>query len=326
VLTLRADMPGVNGAAAVRIVRLDPATSFPQVIFTSFSGGAHCCTETKIATADATGTWRAVSGKTLDGDLGNELRDIDGDGSYELISFDNSFLYAFACYACSYAPTRIEKLIGSALKDVTRDPKYRKFLRERLSKMEARAQTQSEPNGYWGGWVAAKSLVGEVSDAWRKMLVSYDRQSEWVIEECLTNAPPGKCPDSQKRQLAFPEGLLKHLVRNGYITAEQRARLAATTPTSVDSAKQAVQSAFKNKIVPNDKDNTKLRQTVIAGDYALQVWGSDVMGGEALLKYDAAQARWVVLAMGGGAWSVDGLVDEGVPRAAATTLLAGVPH
>jgi hypothetical protein len=246
VITLRGDMPGVNGGVAAKIVRLDASASFPQVIFTSYSGGAHCCTETKIATIDRSGSWHAINGKTLDGDFGYELTDLDGDGSFALVSLDNRFLNAFACYACSYAPTRIEKLVGSELKDVTRDPKYRKFLRERLNKMEARAQTLSQANGYWGGWVAAKSLVGELDDAWRKMLVSYDRQSQWVIEECQINAPPGKCPDNQKRQLDFPEGLVVHLVRNGYITANQKARLATTTPTSVESAPKAEASTPKS--------------------------------------------------------------------------------
>lgn len=90
--------------------------------------------------------------------------------------------------------------------------------------------------------------------------------------------------------------------------------------------KEAVQLAFKNEIAPYDNDNTKLHETVIADQYALQVWIGDNFGGEALLKYDSTSGSWSVITDGGGAWSIDGLVQAGVPRTTATTLYAGVPH
>lgn len=98
-------------------------------------------------------------------------------------------------------------------------------------------------------------------------------------------------------------------------------------PSQQDSqSKAAVQSAFRSGIAPYVTDNVRLQQTVIAGEYALQVWTSDTMGGQALLKYNPTQGRWTFVTAGGGEWSVAGLVEAGVSQDIATTLLAGVSH
>ena len=117
-----------------RVMRLDPKTAVPQVVMTAFTGGAHCCVVTKIATITAPDEWRVLDAGELDGE-GYQFVDIDNDGAKELVNFDNSFLYAFESYAGSYAPTRITKLSGSDLNDVTNEPKYRIFLRRKLQYM-----------------------------------------------------------------------------------------------------------------------------------------------------------------------------------------------
>ncbi|MEK7109137.1 MAG: hypothetical protein AAB919_01750 [Patescibacteria group bacterium] len=50
------------------------------------------------------------------------------------------------------------------------------------------------------------------------------------------------------------------------------------------------------------------------------------MGGEALLKYDDAQGRWVIVVSSGGAWGVFGLIKAGVPTSTAESLRAGLPY
>ena len=95
-------------------------------------------------------------------------------------------------------------------------------------------------------------------------------------------------------------------------------------PSSSVQTQEAVQSAFLKYIAGHDSDNKKVRNTAISGGYALQVWSGNIMGGQALLKYSGSENGWVVLTLGGGAWSVDGLVEFGVPRAIATALLAGL--
>jgi hypothetical protein len=205
-------------AAQARLVRLDPATRLPQVVVTASTHGAHCCTLTRIATADAGGTWRVVSAPDLDG-AGYAFADIAGDGAQALTAVDNDFLGAFDCYACSSAPTRIYRLAGTDLEDVTDEPKYRKFLRERVQAMEKAAREDARlwhRNGFLGGWVAAKSLVGEADDAWSRMLKLYDRKSDWSMQECTSGEELDQCPKDKLRALTFPQALRKLLEQNSY--------------------------------------------------------------------------------------------------------------
>jgi hypothetical protein len=205
-------------AAEAQVMRLDLKTPMPQVVMTAFTGGAHCCTVTRIATMRMPDEWRVLDAGELDGE-GYRFVDVDNDGAKELISFDNAFLYAFESYASSFAPTRIAKLAGSDISDVTTEPKYRVFLRRKVQDMEAEARKDPDlwhSNGFLGGWVGAKSLVGEVEDAWRRMLASYDRKSDWSLEECTTGEPLDRCPKDKVRQQSFPEALKKLLAENEY--------------------------------------------------------------------------------------------------------------
>jgi hypothetical protein len=206
---------------AARVVRLDPKTALPQVVMTVYTGGAHCCTQTRIATSVSAGSWQIVDGPLLDGDQGYSFYDIDRDGIDEMISNDQNFLYGFSCYACSYPPTRIARLDGTQIVDVTADPKYRGFLRKVVADMEKDARkdrAQWHENGFLAGWVAAKSLIGEVDDAWRRMLASYDRKADWPLDECTTGEAMDKCPADKVRHLTFPQALLKQLAAEGYPT------------------------------------------------------------------------------------------------------------
>jgi hypothetical protein len=65
--------------------------------------------------------------------------------------------------------------------------------------------------------------------------------------------------------------------------------------------------------------------TVIASPYALQVWGDTNGGGEALLS-QTSSTGWTLVSLGGGVWSVLGLMQEGVPLAAAEQLVAGISN
>ena len=218
--------------ATVSLIVIDPSSPAPQVVLSYFTGGAHCCVLTRIATLDKAGQWHIVDAGALDGD-GYRFKDLDGNNGSELISVDNSFLYAFDCYACSAAPTQIHKLVGAALKDVTREPQYQPFLRFKLRQLEADATKDGDrwgSNGFLGGWVASKALVGELSGAWQTMLARYDRKSDFEMEECLTGAEPDKCPPDKLRKLSFPQALAKHLLAHGYITSNQLQQLQVPSP------------------------------------------------------------------------------------------------
>ena len=69
-----------------------------------------------------------------------------------------------------------------------------------------------------------------------------------------------------------------------------------------------------------------LGTNIVVDTYSLQLWTDPHGGGEALLTYDTTQNKWTVVSWGGGAWSVESLVGEGVPHNTATALLAGMPN
>jgi hypothetical protein len=215
------DAEAENPSAKARLIWLDRGARFPQIVITSFTFGAHCCTVTHIATMTAPDQWHLIEGPRLDGDEGYTFADLGHDGTEELISVDNAFLYAFASYAESYAPSRIARLAGTEIKDVSRDAKYRDFLRNRVRAMEADARKDPNlwhSNGFLGGWVAAKGLIGEVDEAWARVLKSYNRKSDWSMQECTTGADLEKCPKNKLRDLTFPQALRKLLAENGYPT------------------------------------------------------------------------------------------------------------
>lgn len=75
---------------------------------------------------------------------------------------------------------------------------------------------------------------------------------------------------------------------------------------------------FKNQLA--NSGLVSLDNTTTSGGYALQAWHDENKGGEALLKYDQQQG-WVLLSMGGGAWSAESLLTLGVPYSIAKDLV-----
>jgi hypothetical protein len=105
----------LNFDAEIKIVQLDKSSPVPQVLITTYTGGAHCCTQTLIAGLQANGTWSRLEAPMLDGS-GFSFSDLDGDGESELIAVDQSFLYACASCAESYSPSQIWKFREGQIK------------------------------------------------------------------------------------------------------------------------------------------------------------------------------------------------------------------
>ena len=203
--------------AAAFVVRLAPGPGDDQVVFTHFTGGPHCCTNTIVATADAQGRWRAIdAGYT---ERGYDFEDLDGDGAAEMIGLDEGLLYAFSSYADSNPPPRLKKLVDGTVKDVTFDPAYRRYMRQQLYLMEGIARPQDwKRNGWLAGWVAMKIIVGEGPDGWSRMLANYDRDDSASIERCRVKAKVDECPSAKRKFIdaPFPAALRVYLVRHDY--------------------------------------------------------------------------------------------------------------
>jgi hypothetical protein len=200
---------------SVQIAEIDPANAHPEVVVSFYTGGAHCCSDTSVLTANADGTrWTTVDVGEFDG--GPLLAtDLDGDGRYEIATRDNAFLYAFACYACSEAPLQVIGVEGAEVKNVTEDPRYRPAHISWLKQM-IETVPEDDINGFLAGYVGEKILLGEGKQAWELMLEYYDRASDWGLTACNVQLDDeGNCP-GKEITLSFPDALEHMLKENGY--------------------------------------------------------------------------------------------------------------
>ena len=210
------------GPLHVYIAEMDPDNGRPEVVAESYSGGAHCCTTVMVFSAPPKGSapWRRVNLGSFDGAGGIPPVDIDGDGLSEMPLKDNSFLYQFGCYACSYAPPRILAVRGGKVVDLTRRRAMRPYLRKAEKRALARireSMAENEgpaENGLLAGYVALKMLLGEGPQAWRFMLKHYRRDAPMIL--CpVPDKDGGNCLVPQIR-LPFPAALAIFLADGGY--------------------------------------------------------------------------------------------------------------
>lgn len=110
----------------------------------------------------------------------------------------------------------------------------------------------------------------------------------------------------------------------------------STTPTfptggGVPKVTRQGTATATDPVVANDftsqiqnPNQINLQGTVVVSGWALQTWGDENKGGEALLKQDAS-GNWNLVSLGGGEWSVEGLVQQGVPSNIAQELIKESP-
>jgi hypothetical protein len=216
VAALKGEGTGSNDpAVSVQIAEIDPANATPEVVVSFFTGGAHCCSDTKVIAASKDGAaWKAIEVGQFDG--GPLLAsDIAGDGRPVFETRDNAFLYAFGCYACSTAPLKILTIEDGEVKTVSADPRFR-AAHEAYLKGMITGVPDEEVNGFLAGYVAEKILLGEGKEAWALMLDHYDKTSDWGLDVCDKPLDAdGNCPGKSER-LTFPAALERMLNENGY--------------------------------------------------------------------------------------------------------------
>lgn len=198
------------------IAEIDPNNVRPEVYFTSYSGGAHCCTLAIVATQVGQ-KWVAVEVGSFDGD-GNFLDDLDGDGLAEVVTVDNRFLYEFDCYACSAAPLQVLTVRRGKLVDASSGiqflPAHRAWLRQVETNVDPGKRWTSR--GFLAGWVAASARVGKGGEAWSQLNAKWNHAADEGEEICLTGGDVEDCPRRQRAVLKFPDRLKLFLEQNGY--------------------------------------------------------------------------------------------------------------
>ncbi|PLX36103.1 MAG: hypothetical protein C0606_15400 [Hyphomicrobiales bacterium] len=204
----------VQGVAEV--IEVDAANDLPEVVFSSYSGGAHCCTKVVIATADRAGGWNSVDMGEWDGG-GNYMEDADGDGRAEFVAADQNFLYAFDCYACSAAPVKILSVQAGKIVDVSREPRFQPKLKQWAKALEGWRQDDGKfQPGFFAGWIAAKSMIGEGVEAWQAMQKAYKPGKDDGFEVCKDTGLFGECAENMRATVPFPMALKSFLDHHGY--------------------------------------------------------------------------------------------------------------
>ena len=194
VASLKFDDQGPAVSTDAEIAWLDRSSPFPQVVVRNFTGGAHCCTLLKVLTF-VDGRWRTLDAGEFDSE-GPQIEDLNGDGAAGLVGKDDSFDYAFASYAETYAPPKIFRIAGGRILDVSHSPEFRRpILQMLLADQDLATPDMWRDNGFLGGWVAHNALVGNGAEAWRRMLALYNRNSDWDLSVCtVTTKGDAPCP------------------------------------------------------------------------------------------------------------------------------------
>jgi hypothetical protein len=156
------------------LVRDLDADGEPEVVLDLFTGGAHCCTESRIYRyAPGPRTYR----RSLQGwgNAGYRSTDLDRDGRPELQSADDRFSYLFTSYAGSFRPIQIWHFERGRLLDVTRSfpgavaddatAQWREYKRLRAQRSDVR--------GVLAAWLADMIVLGREGKAWRQLERAY---------------------------------------------------------------------------------------------------------------------------------------------------------
>lgn len=207
------------GDTNASIARLDRESETPQLVLTTYTGGAHCCMKTWLVTKPAGNPdWIMLELEELDGQ-GLGFRDLNGDGVLEIAQYDNNFLYTFDSYSSSFEPVKYLALSGDQLVDISNTGIASSALRQDIASLEFEARLNPENwrrNGFLAAWVASKVRLGQGEDAWATMLENFDRDSQFNQQECLTGAEIEVCDPKLVRDIPFPHALARLLEVTGY--------------------------------------------------------------------------------------------------------------
>lgn len=220
---------GYAANAAFAVTRLDARDSVPQVLVSTFSGGAHCCSALTVLESRG-GQWRSYDLGSWDGDRTALPRDLDGDGVKEFRFVDQAFLYAFASYAESWAPPVIRKIVDGRVQDVSGAAAYRPIFEQAAA--DSRRACLETSNGACAAYVAASAQAGRLDAAWTEMLNAYDQMSAWPLPTACRVRTSASCPAGAEMTFStFPEALQWFLGEHGYAARVYVAPLNATGPS-----------------------------------------------------------------------------------------------
>ncbi len=172
----------------------------PEVLLDLDSGGAHCCSSTRIYSGSGEPPRYGVLTRDW-GSAGYRLEDLEGDGRLEFVTGDDAFSGAFTADAATRRPPVVLRFEGKGLEDVTR--RYPKLIEQDASEcwkafveLSPKDPTGDQVRGIAAAYVADEFLLDRGSEGWRRLIENYQK------------------PDRKK----FFAGLTRFLQKNGYVT------------------------------------------------------------------------------------------------------------
>ena len=194
------------------------------VLFSVYSGGAHCCMQTSAITRTADGLVVESVG-AIDGDL-VEPFDVDGDGRIELVLYDDRFNYTFSAYAFSRPAQQIFKFRDGIMVDASREPQYAAFYRRQLEDLASGcggAQGWLKPD--CAGYLATAALLGEFDARFPAVKAAFDAgkgeaDSGWEVISLCQDAECATTTDYD----SFSEAIVIALTQWGYLDSEPAAK------------------------------------------------------------------------------------------------------
>jgi hypothetical protein len=208
---------GVDGfrkmSAIVQVLRLDPNNSWVDVVFATYSGGAHCCTYVEVLSLLGR-SWKVRDLGEWDGDPGQvQPRRLAGGSQPEFETRDDRFLYTFGGYVDSETPLRILRVENGVALDVSQQPRFIDLYRRDMRFHQKNCA--KGVNGACAAFVASAIRAGSYLWAWDFMLKHYDRDNRDGLE--MGETEYGAALTSPLNFPNFPAALDWFLRDTGYL-------------------------------------------------------------------------------------------------------------
>lgn len=151
----------VRARKAVHIVNFEPK-GMPSVVLDLYSGGAHCCTIEQVYSFNAKSSAVRKTERNF-GDPGVQLVKLGAHGSFDLLSADDTFAYAFTDFAASGLPIQVLNFSHHAFHEITRSfpDLITKDANQWMSAFRAQASTHYRDSvGVVAAWAADEDMLG----------------------------------------------------------------------------------------------------------------------------------------------------------------------
>lgn len=202
----------------LKLVEMDASNDAPELFVSRYSGGAHCCNLISIIAKGADGQWTEIEVGAYDGDPErNYPNDVTGDGVAEIVTLDNSFLYAFASYAGSFAPTIVLALRDGAIVDVSAEPDFEYVMGAAVRNLGAMPDAGESRNSWLAAYTAMQLRLG-ADDPFARADKDYDPEPDWGLTFCRDDGTETyDCPEDRIGRTDFPVALRQFLSERGYM-------------------------------------------------------------------------------------------------------------